>query len=62
MRGTIAESLGLSESSGKTPHTVSNSFSSSSSMRVGAGVVDVIWVKQKRSMSLISSLVLISRA
>ena len=31
-------------------------------MRVGAGVVDVMWVKQKRSMLLISSLVLISRA
>ena len=31
-------------------------------MRVGARVVDVMWVKQKRSMSLISSLVLISRA
>ena len=62
MRGTIAGSLGLSESSGKTSHTVSNSFSSSFSMRVGAGVVDVMWVKRQRSMSLISSLVLISRA
>ena len=41
MRGTIAGSLGLSESSGKTSHTVSNSFSSSFSMRVGAGLVDV---------------------
>ena len=28
-------------------------------MRVGARVVDVLWVKRHRSMSLISSLVLI---
>ena len=54
-------SLGLSESSGKTSDTVSNSFSSSFSMRVGAGVIDVMWVKRQRSMSLTSSLVLISR-
>ena len=29
-------------------------------MRVGAGLVDVMWVKRQRSMSLISLLVLIS--
>ena len=62
MRGTIAGSLGLSESSGKTSHTVSNSFSSSFSMRVVAGVAAMMWVKQQSSMSLISPLVLISRA
>ena len=61
-RGTIAGSLGLSESSGKTSHTVSNSFLSSFSTRVGVGMVDVFWVKRQRSMSLISSLVLARRA
>ena len=40
-RGTIAESLGLPESSGKTSHTISNFFSNSFLMRGGAGVVDV---------------------
>ena len=37
-------------------------FQSSFSMRVGARVNDVSLVKQQRSMSLISSLVLTSRA
>ena len=61
-RGTIAGSLGLSESSGKTSHTVSNSFWSSFSVRVGGGTVGVMWVKRQRFMSLVSLLVLISRA
>ena len=61
-RGTIAGSLELSESSGKTSHTVSHSFSNSLSMRGGAGVFDVSWVKWQRSMSPISSLVFTSRA
>ena len=50
MRETIAGSLGLSESSGKTSHTVSNSFLSSFTMRVGVGVVDVMCMKRQRSM------------
>ena len=41
MRGTIAGSLGLSESSGKTSHTVSYSFSNSFSMSGDSGVVNV---------------------
>ena len=45
MRETFPGSLGLSESSGKTSHIVSHSFSNSFSKRVGAGVVDVSWVK-----------------
>ena len=61
-RGTIAGSLRLSENSGKTSHTASNSISSFFSVRVGAGVVGVMWVKWQSSMSLISSLVLTSRA
>ena len=61
-RGTIAGSLGLSESSEKTSHTVSNSFWSSFSVRVGGGTVGVMWVKRQRFISLISLLVLISRA
>ena len=31
-------------------------------MRVGAGIVNVSWAKRKRSMSLISPLMLTSRA
>ena len=62
VRGTIAGSVGLSESPGKTSHTVSNSFWSSFSVRVGGGVVGVMWVKQQRSMSLILLLLVISRA
>ena len=42
MRETIAGSLGLSESSGKTSHTISNSFLNFFSIRAGAGVVDVM--------------------
>ena len=45
VRGTIVGSLGLSESSGKTSHIVSHYFLNSSSGRVGAEVVDVLWVK-----------------
>ena len=45
MRGTIAGSLGLSESSGKTSHTVSYSFSNSFSMSGGSWVVNVLLVK-----------------
>ena len=45
VRETIAGSLGLSESSGKTFHTVSHSFSNSFSMRGGVGVVYVSWLK-----------------
>ena len=41
VRGTIAGSLGLSESFGKTSHTVSHSFSNSS-MRGGVGVLCVV--------------------
>ena len=54
-RGTNARSLGLSESVGKTHHTISPSLSISLSIRGGARAVDVLWVP-------ISSLVLTSRA
>ena len=54
-RGTNAGSLGLSESVGKTHHTISHSLSISLSIRGGARAVDVLWVP-------ISSLVLTSRA
>ena len=61
-RGTIAGSLWLSESSGKTFNIVRHSFSNSFSMKGGARVLDVSWVKCQRSMSLISLLVLTSTA
>ena len=61
-RGTIAGSLWLSESSGKISNIVHHSFSNSFSIKGGARVLDVSWVKCQRSMSLISLLVLTSRA
>ena len=61
-RGTIAGSLWLSESSGKTFNIVRHSFSNSFSMKGGARILDVSWVKCQRSMSLISLLVLTSTA
>ena len=54
-RGTNAGSLWLSESVGKTHHTISHSLSISLSIRGGARVVDALWVS-------ISSLVLTSGA
>ena len=45
MRGIVAGSLGLSESSGKTSHTVSNSSSNSFPMRGVFGVDGVSVVK-----------------
>ena len=57
VREIIAGSLGLSESSEKTSHTVSHSFSNSLLIRGAAGVGDVSWVKSQRSMSSISSFV-----
>ena len=45
VRRTIAGSLGLSESSGKTSHAISDSFWNSLSMRGGLWVVDVLWMK-----------------
>ena len=44
-RRTLAETLGLSESSGKTSHAISDSFWNSLSLRGGVWVVDVSWVK-----------------
>ena len=41
-RGTNAGSLGLSESVGKTHHTISHSLSISLSIRGGARAVDVL--------------------
>ena len=44
-RRTLAETLGLSESSGKTSHAISDSFWNSLSLRGGVWVVDVSWGK-----------------
>ena len=57
VRGIVAGSLGLSESSGKTSHTVYYSFSNSFSMRKDAKFGDVSWVKSHRSIRSISLLV-----
>ena len=45
MRGIVADHLGLSESSGKTSHTVSHSFLNSFSMRAVVGVDGVSFLK-----------------